>query len=33
MADAPYRGGQSGVATLAPSPESDGRTMIINMGP
>jgi NADH-quinone oxidoreductase subunit D len=33
MADAPYRGGQSGVATLAPSPESDGRTMILNMGP
>jgi NADH-quinone oxidoreductase subunit D len=33
MADTPYRGGQSGVATLAPSPESDGRTMILNMGP
>jgi NADH-quinone oxidoreductase subunit D len=33
MADAPYRGGTPGLATLAPSPESDGRTMILNMGP
>jgi NADH-quinone oxidoreductase subunit D len=32
MADS-YRTGQSNVATLAPSPESDGRTMILNMGP
>ena len=32
MADAPYSG-QSGIATLAPSPDSDGRTMILNMGP
>jgi NADH-quinone oxidoreductase subunit D len=32
MADS-YRTGQSNVATLAPSAESDGRTMILNMGP
>jgi NADH-quinone oxidoreductase subunit D len=33
MADTPYRAGQSGIATLAPSPDSDGRTMVLNMGP
>src|SRR5881275_2798399 len=33
MADRPYRGGHSGVATLAPSSDPDSSTMILNMGP
>jgi NADH-quinone oxidoreductase subunit D len=33
MADRPYRGGGSNVATLAPSSDSDSNTMVLNMGP
>src|SRR3954464_15956756 len=33
MADRPFRGGHSGVATLAPSSDPDSSTMILNMGP